>query len=324
MRSFEEILEITEETVKQIAIADQPQNLYDPIKYSLAVGGKRVRPMALLLAAGVYNDDLSGALPAAMAVELFHNFTLLHDDIMDNAPTRRGRPTVHTKWSQSCAILSGDAMMILAYRELSHCPVAMVPQLLRVFNEVAMGVCEGQQLDMDYESLEEVSVEQYIKMIELKTAVLLGGALKMGALCGGADSAQAQKLYEFGINIGIAFQLQDDLLDTYADPKEFGKKIGGDILCGKKTFLLTTALNNAKPEIKKRLKYLIADQTIDHEQKIAQVTEIYNLLDIKTETQKEINSYFDTALATIDKLSVDPKRLAPLKELASKLLNRKK
>ena len=245
MYSFNELQGIFEQELRSMKWPREPRLLYEPIAYSLEEGGKRIRPVALLMACSAFRGGIDAAKPAAMAIEVFHNFTLLHDDIMDRSDMRRGKPAVHTRWNDNVAILSGDAMMIWAYRLLSQCDEAVLPQLLAVFTDVAVGVCEGQQYDMDFESRDDVTVEEYLRMIELKTAVLLAGALKIGALCGGAEPVQAELLYRFGIDLGMAFQLQDDLLDTYGDPAVFGKPVGGDILVGKKTYLLTTALKAA-------------------------------------------------------------------------------
>lgn len=222
MYSFNELQGIFEQELRSMKWPREPRLLYEPIAYSLEEGGKRIRPVALLMACSAFRGGIDAAKPAAMAIEVFHNFTLLHDDIMDRSDMRRGKPAVHTRWNDNVAILSGDAMMIWAYRLLSQCDEAVLPQLLAVFTDVAVGVCEGQQYDMDFESRDDVTVEEYLRMIELKTAVLLAGALKIGALCGGAEPVQAELLYRFGIDLGMAFQLQDDLLDTYGDPAVFG------------------------------------------------------------------------------------------------------
>ena len=230
MYSFHELADIVQNEIKNLKYPQQPELLYAPIVYSLEEGGKRIRPVALLMACNLFRDEIDCAKPAALAVEVFHNFTLLHDDIMDRSDTRRGKPAVHTRWNDNVAILSGDAMMIYAYKLLCGCDRRVLPQLLETFNETAIGVCEGQQYDMDFESRDDVTVDRYLEMIRLKTGVLLAGALKLGAICAEAQPWQAELLYNFGINVGLAFQLQDDLFDTYGDAAVFGKPIGGDIL----------------------------------------------------------------------------------------------
>ena len=302
----------------------EPRLLYEPIAYSLEEGGKRMRPVALLMACSAFGGGIDAAKPAAMAIEVFHNFTLLHDDIMDRSDMRRGKPAVHTRWNDNVAILSGDAMMIWAYRLLSQCDEAVLPQLLAVFTDVAVGVCEGQQYDMDFESRDDVTVEEYLRMIELKTAVLLAGALKIGALCGGAEPVQAELLYRFGIDLGMAFQLQDDLLDTYGDPAVFGKPVGGDILVGKKTYLLTTALKAADAPTRARLLALLHDAGMAPDEKIAAVRAVYDSLAVRQTAERAVASYFDEARQVLRSLRLSEERLAPLRELSDMLLNRRK
>lgn len=302
----------------------EPRLLYEPIAYSLEEGGKRIRPVALLMACSAFRGGIDAAKPAAMAIEVFHNFTLLHDDIMDRSDMRRGKPAVHTRWNDNVAILSGDAMMIWAYRLLSQCDEAVLPQLLAVFTDVAVGVCEGQQYDMDFESRDDVTVEEYLRMIELKTAVLLAGALKIGALCGGSEPVQAELLYRFGIDLGMAFQLQDDLLDTYGDPAVFGKPVGGDILVGKKTYLLTSALKAADAPTRARLLALLHDAGMAPDEKIAAVRAVYDSLAVRQTTERVVASYFDEARQVLRSLRLSEERLAPLRELSDMLLNRRK
>ena len=248
---------------KEIAALDwskEPKGLYEPIAYALATGGKRLRPTLTLIAAetiingGLINGEaINQALPAALALEIFHNFTLLHDDVMDHAQVRRGRETVHVKWNDNTAILSGDQMLIEAYKQLSNVPADKLPQVLKWFNEMATGVCEGQQYDVDFEHMSQVSIDDYMQMIEKKTSVLLAYAMQIGGYIAGADETQLQALYQYGLHIGLAFQIQDDILDVYGDPKTFGKAIGGDICCNKKTILLLTALETADAESKAEL-----------------------------------------------------------------------
>ena len=324
MQTNEQMLSAIENYLAQTEFPAEPELLYAPIGYSLAGGGKRLRPMLLTLSCGIFSDDVKQALPAAAAVEVFHNFTLLHDDIMDNAAVRRGKPSVHAKWGQNVAILSGDAMMIYAYRLLSSVPANLLPQVLSTFNTMALEVCEGQQYDMDFEKRTDVSVAEYLRMIELKTAVLLAGALKLGAICGGGSDMATDLLYKYGISIGLAFQLQDDLLDTYADSDEFGKPVGGDILEGKKTFLLTNALARADEPARRSLLELLSDRTIVPAEKIARVRAIYDRLGIRELTEKAVAAYFADANLALDALEVAPDRLKPLRELTAELQGRRK
>lgn len=232
--------------IESLDWSKEPKGLYEPIGYALASGGKRIRPTFALIAADMFGGKEEEVLPAALALEVFHNFTLLHDDVMDRAQVRRGRPTVHVKWDDNTAILSGDQMLIEAYRLLSNVPADKLPQVLKWFNDMATGICEGQQYDVDFEQMSEVTIADYMKMIELKTSVLLAYALKIGAYIAGADADQQEALYQYGLHVGLAFQIQDDLLDVYGDPKTFGKAIGGDICCNKKTFLLLTAMESCR------------------------------------------------------------------------------
>lgn len=324
MQTNEQMLSAIENYLAQTEFPAEPELLYAPIGYSLAGGGKRLRPMLLTLSCGIFSDDVKQALPAAAAVEVFHNFTLLHDDIMDRSDMRRGKPSVHTKWNDNVAILSGDAMMILAYRLLCQSPAGALPRLLGVFNDVAVGVCEGQQYDMDFERTESVTEDQYLRMIELKTAVLLAGALKLGAICGGASDADSDGLYRFGIGVGLAFQLQDDLFDTYGDTVVFGKPIGGDILAGKKTYLLTLALREADAPTRRRLLGLLREQNMPCSEKIASVRAIYDSLGVREQTEQAVSDYFDRAERELSALDVPAVRLESLRELDRLLLKRKK
>ena len=323
MYSLEQLLEICEKKIQEFKFDREPRLLYEPIEYTLAAGGKRLRPVALLMAANMFTDDLEKAFPAAMAVEGFHNFTLLHDDIMDKADYRRSRPTVHVKWNENIAILSGDAMLICAYRLLNQSPEARLPQLLKTFNEFAIGVCEGQQYDINFENAENVSMQEYIRMITMKTSVLIAGALKMGALIGNASSEICESLYRFGIDLGIAFQIQDDLLDTYGDSKSFGKTIGGDIMVGKKTFLFISTLEKASKEDAERLKKLMSGN-LPIAKKLPEVCAIYDKYGIQEYTQQAINDYFDKAMSILDSLPLEKERKAPLHELSMMLLKRNK
>ena len=306
----------------------EPKGLYEPIAYTLEAGGKRLRPTLALIAAeciangGLLNGDaIEKALPAALALEVFHNFTLLHDDVMDKAPVRRGRPTVHVQWNENTAILSGDQMLIEAYKLLSDVPAEKLPQVLKWFNEMATGICEGQQLDVDFEHMSQVTIADYMKMIELKTSVLLANAMRIGGYIAGADEVQQKALYQFGLHIGLAFQIQDDLLDVYGDPKTFGKAIGGDICANKKTFLLLTAMETADAESKAELLQWMMASDRDTE-KIAAVTAIYTRLNVREAAESVMEEHTAIALEQLDKL---PQNAAceRLRELAEKLVTRK-
>ena len=323
MQTNEQLLASIENYLAQCEVPAEPERLYAPIRYSMAVGGKRLRPMLVLLACGLYTDNLRPALPAAAAVETFHNFTLLHDDIMDHALVRRGKPSVYAKWGENCAILSGDAMLISAYQLLAQSPEALLPQLLRVFNDMAIQVCEGQQYDMDFESKPKVSVVEYMHMIELKTSVLLGGAAMIGALLGGAPEEDCRKLHRFAIELGLAFQLQDDLLDSYGDER-LGKSIGGDILEGKKTYLMITAMSHADEADREVLRSTAQNPALTDAEKIAAVKAVYDRYDVPRLTEQQISIRFERALSVLDKLSVEPLRVQPLKEFARGLMGRKK
>ena len=324
MYSFHELADIVQNEIKNLKYPQQPELLYAPIVYSLEEGGKRIRPVALLMACNLFRDEIDCAKPAALAVEVFHNFTLLHDDIMDRSDTRRGKPAVHTRWNDNVAILSGDAMMIYAYKLLCGCDRRVLPQLLETFNETAIGVCEGQQYDMDFESRDDVTVDRYLEMIRLKTGVLLAGALKLGAICAEAQPWQAELLYNFGINVGLAFQLQAALFDTYGDAAVFGKPIGGDILAGKKTFLLTTALKTADAATRGELLARLHDGGMSAAEKIETVRGIYDRLGVRKITEKAIADYFRNADRILNSLEVGIERIVPLQELSETLLNRKK
>lgn len=305
-------------------LKNSPVELYQPIQYSLEMGGKRLRPVLVLLACNLFSDEVEQALPAAIALEVFHNFTLLHDDIMDKAAVRRNRPTVHMKFSENSAILSGDAMAFQSYKYLVECSSPNLVKVISLFTETAIEVCEGQQFDMDFESRPDVIADEYLEMIRLKTAVLLAASLKTGALLGNADDESSSLLYEFGIQLGLAFQLQDDLLDTFGNQEAFGKKIGGDILANKKTYLLIQALEKSNPEQKATLLDWIGKSEFNPDQKIAAVTEIYNAAGVKQLAEKKVDSYFAQAMQILKKIKVDDKRTTALGELAKKMLTRKK
>ncbi len=302
---------------------DSPGALYEPCDYILTLGGKRLRPALLLMGYELFRDDVERALPAAWAVELFHNFSLMHDDIMDAAPLRRGQPTVHTRWNTTTGILSGDVMLIYAYRFLASFddPVT-VPDLIHTFNRVATEVCEGQQLDVNFETLEHVSIPEYIRMIELKTAVLLGGALEMSALCARAPKADAGHLYHFGRLAGIAFQIQDDLLDTYGDPEKFGKQVGGDILQNKKTLLVLKALGAASEADRLELSRRMQTGVDNPGEKVAVVRAIFDRCGIPEMVTAEKQRFQDEAFAHLDAVNVPEERKAVLRKTVEELLER--
>ena len=307
----------------------EPKGLYEPIAYTLETGGKRIRPTLALTAAeaiingGLINGDaIDHVLPAALALEVFHNFTLLHDDVMDRAEVRRGRPTVHAKWNDNTAILSGDQMLIEAYKLLAQVPADKVAGTLKLFNEMATGVCEGQQYDMDFEHMSQVTIPDYMQMIEKKTSVLLAYAMRIGGYIAGANEAEQEALYQYGLHIGLAFQIQDDILDVYGDPKTFGKAIGGDICANKKTFLLLSALENADAESKAELYQwmLVTDR---NEEKIAAITNIYTRLGVREAGEAVMEEHTAQALAQLDKLPQND-ATERLRKLAEQLATRNK
>ncbi len=301
-----------------------PPKLYEPVGYSLIIGGKRLRPALMLHAASLFTESVEHVLPAAMAIEIFHNFTLLHDDIMDHADLRRGLPTVHKKYSENTAILSGDAMSIIAFKYLARGSHDRLPELLDLFSTTALQVCEGQQLDMDYETMENVSIENYIEMIRLKTAVLIGCSLKIGALLANANPTQANLLYEYGINVGLAFQLQDDWLDVYGNPDLFGKSKGGDICANKKTYLLLKAIDACDPATLLELNLWLARTDFDPIQKIAVVTAIYEKTGVSEQTQKLMNHYHSKALEALEQMTIPPASRETLKAFAGEAIVRNK
>lgn len=301
-----------------------PHSLYEPISYSLSAGGKRLRPMLTVLACNVFSDNALSALPAAAALEVFHTFTLLHDDVMDNAVVRRGKPSVYGKWGTNAALLSGDAMMIYSYKLLQQTPVEYLPAVLGCFNYTAMTVCEGQQVDMEFESREDVTMEEYMAMIDKKTAALLAGATMIGAIQGGADTLSRQHLFSFATSLGLAFQVQDDLLDAYGTEAQLGKPIGGDILEGKKSFLMLTAFDQADAPMRKRLQQLLADSQMAPQKKISEVIAIYDSLGVREIAEREINAQFSKAMESLASLEAPAERVDPLRELAQSLLGRNK
>lgn len=320
-----ELLTKLEEHIGSHSFGTSPVELYDPITYIMSLGGKRIRPLLSLLAYGMYGKNPTEILSQSTAIEVFHNFTLMHDDIMDQAPLRRGKPTVHEKWNANIAILSGDVMLVRAYDLLLPTPTALLPEVIRIFNKTAAEVCEGQQLDMNFEGYETVAEEDYIHMIRLKTAVLLGLALQLGALLAGASKEDVQRIYDFGVNIGVGFQLQDDLLDVYADQAKFGKQVGGDIISNKKTFLLIKALELAKGKEKEELQYWLGLSQFDKGEKVAAVKGIYEQLGIRSLTEKKMQSYFEKGFQQLDALQItDSVYYAALLGVTQELMHREK
>lgn len=324
MLTATEIQEKVNAYIASLPYERKPKSLYDPIEYVLAAGGKRIRPSFVLMAYNLFHDDVDRILPVATALETYHNYTLLHDDLMDKADMRRGRPTVHKKWDDNTAILSGDTMLVLAYEHLAKCDTKYLKSALDLFTETALEVSEGQQFDMEFETRNDVAEEEYIEMIRLKTSVLLACALKMGAVVAGASDADANALYAFGEKVGLAFQLQDDLLDVYGDPKVFGKAIGGDITSNKKTFMLINAFNRADAGTRVELERWTTATEFDPAEKIAAVTEIYNRLGIDKLAEQRIKEYFEQSRQHLDELSVSDDRKAVLREYTERMMNRKK
>ena len=324
MKTNEEILDLFENHLAHIQLPEEPSQLYAPIIYSMSGGGKRIRPTLLMLVCEAFGGSLEDALPAASAVEMFHNFTLLHDDIMDNAEVRRGKPSVYARWGENAAILSGDAMMISAYRLLSGSPADKLPRIMDIFTTMALQVCEGQQYDMDFEHLQKVSVVEYMNMIELKTSVLLAGSAMIGAVLGNASENDCRKIYRYALELGLAFQQQDDLLDSYGTIEELGKRIGGDILEGKKTCLMLNAMSRATEEDRDILRSTHLDATLSDDEKIARVKEVYDRYDIQRTIQQQITLRFERALSILDTLEIPAEQTEHLRIFAQNLMGRKK
>ena len=324
--SLQEAQIALENHINNLNTEGKPADLYAPIEYIMSLGGKRMRPLLVLLGYSLYDSEWKNAVAPAIVTEVFHNFTLLHDDIMDNAPIRRGQPTAHEKWNENTALLSGDLMLIKTYQWFQEAiPSDKLPTILEFFNKCAIGVCEGQQLDMEFEKRNDVEIEEYLEMIKLKTAVLLGFSLELGAILGGATPHQAQLLREVGILAGIGFQLHDDILDVYADPKTFGKRVGGDITENKKTYLMLTALELEKKAGDNDLQKWIEKTDFDETEKVKTVTEIYNKLDIRLLTEEKMNQYFETAYQKLENLSVrHQNQKAFLKEFLLQIQERQK
>lgn len=314
--------DLIQDRIESLNIETTPANLYDPIRYILALGGKRLRPLMALLSYNLFSDNTEKILDPALAIEVFHNFTLMHDDIMDQAPIRRGKPTVHTKWDSNMAILSGDVMLVKAYELIAEVDTVILKKVLRAFNKCAKGVCEGQQIDMDFEKLDYVDEAEYTEMIRLKTAVLLGFSMELGGLVGKATDPQVQAVKEFGEFLGMGFQVKDDILDVYGDHQKFGKQVGGDILANKKTFLWIDALDKAQREEKEKLLFWSKKNDFDPIEKVREVTSIYDSLHVREHSEKLMNSYFDKALNKITNLDVEESRKQILLSFAQSLIAR--
>ena len=322
MHSILEYQQLVSAHFNLIAVEKEPKNLYEPIQYILELGGKRMRPVLTLMAAEIFDCDYKKALKAATAVEVFHNFSLIHDDIMDDAPLRRGKITVHEKWNINTGILSGDAMLILAYQYFEEYEAVVFRDLAKLFSKTALEVCEGQQYDVDFETRDDVTISEYLKMIEYKTAVLVGAAMKMGAIVAETSKENADLIYDFGLNLGIAFQLQDDFLDAFGDPETFGKQIGGDIIENKKTFLYLKALEFGTNEDKEQLLHLFSVQPKENKDKIETIKSIFNESGASKATQEAIKEYTLKAFTTLEKMDISEKKKQILNVFGEKLMNR--
>jgi geranylgeranyl diphosphate synthase type II len=321
MLNFQEALTIVNKEIQAIEYPEAPSGLYAPISYILALKGKKIRPAITLLACNLYKDNIDEAINPALAWEIFHNFTLMHDDVMDKAELRRGQVTVHKKWNENTAILSGDVMLILAYQYMLKSAPAYRNPLLHLFSQTAAMICEGQQFDMEFENCQEISPEKYINMIRLKTAVMLGACLKTGGIIAGACENDLQNLYDFGINLGIAFQIKDDYLDVYGNPDVFGKTTGGDILCNKKTFLSVQALNSEEENVRKNMLLWMSNNDIS-EKKIEAVRNLYDSAAIGEKADRAINRYYEKAVSALQSVSVSEEKKSVLYDLAQNLMNR--
>ena len=322
MHSISEYQEVISNHFNSLIVSKEPKNLYEPIEYILSLGGKRMRPVLTLMAAEIFDCDYKKALQAATAVEVFHNFSLIHDDIMDDAPLRRGKVTVHEKWNINTGILSGDAMLILAYQYFEDYEPNIFRDLAKLFSKTALEVCEGQQYDVDFETRDDVTIPEYLKMIEYKTAVLVGAAMKMGAIVAEASKENADLIYDFGLNLGIAFQLQDDYLDAFGNPETFGKQIGGDIIENKKTYLYLKALEYGNKEDKDQLMHLFSIQPKDNTDKIETVKSIFNESGASKTTQEAIKEYTQKAFETLQKMEISEEKQQLLYAFGEKLMNR--
>ncbi len=324
MYSIAELTEKVTTALEQLPYDRQPQGLYAPIKYVLSLGGKRIRPVLMLMAYNMYREDVDRIMPVALGLEVYHNFTLLHDDLMDRADVRRGKPCVHKVWNDNTAILSGDNMLVMAYQMMSRCPSSALPSVISIFTETALQIDEGQQYDMEFEQRTDVTECEYLEMIRLKTSVLLACALQIGALLGGASEADAQALYAYGEKVGLAFQLQDDYLDVYGDFETFGKAIGGDILCNKKTFMLINALAHAPEYLRAELQGWLAATEYDPAEKIEAVRHIYTQVGVDQMAKEQISFYIAQAEDALHALPIAEERKEILRQWTEQLLGRKR
>ena len=323
MYSADEILNKVNLFISNLPYHRRPESLYEPIKYVLSMGGKRIRPTLMLLAYNMFRDDPERILMQAVALETYHNYTLLHDDLMDHADLRRGHETVHKRWNDNQAILSGDSMLVLAYERMAQCPADKLGEVLSLFTQTALEIGEGQQYDIDFETRNDVSEDEYIEMIRLKTSVLLACALKIGAVLAGASEADADNLYKFGEQIGLAFQLQDDYLDVYGDPKIFGKAIGGDIVSNKKTYMLINAFNRADSSQRAELQRLINTESFDRDKKVAAVTALYNEMSIDKMAKNKMDFFYEQSQRYLDRVSVQEECKCELRAYAERMMKRK-
>lgn len=320
MKELESYTRLIEDAIQQLPFDTEPSGLYDPLKYFMQLGGKRIRPVLTLMGAQLFGADVKDALPQAIAIETFHNFTLIHDDIMDDAPLRRSQPTVHEKWDVNTGILAGDVLLIKAYQSLGNIAPELLGDAFKLFNETAVEVCEGQQMDMDFEQRNDVSVAEYLEMIRLKTSVLLGCALEIGAIVARAPKEDRAYIYNFGQHIGVAFQIQDDILDLYADPDKFGKQVGGDVIANKKTILYLTALTQSTAEQREILKQL--ESSTDLELKVRRTKELFDHLSVRDLCEERMQEHYKLAMDSLDKVSTDNQVKEGLVQLANYLMNR--
>lgn len=322
MFTASELLDMVRAHIAELQFTRTPKGLYDPVTYVLSLGGKRIRPVLMLMAYNLFREDVKSILQPATGIEVYHNYTLLHDDLMDRADKRRGKPTVHKVWNDNVAILSGDAMLVLAYQFMAQCPSEKLKEVLDLFSLTALEICEGQQMDMEFEQRNDVSEAEYIEMIRLKTSVLLAASLKIGAVLGGASKGDADYLYDFGVNLGLAFQLKDDLLDVYGDSTRFGKNIGGDILCNKKTYLVIKAFEHADKEQASQLDDWFNRKTFDPQQKIEAVTRLYNQIGVRELCEAKIVEYSRRASESLRLLDVPAENKRELEKLMEELMYR--
>lgn len=322
MFTASELLDIVKGHIAGLQFTRTPKGLYDPVSYVLSLGGKRIRPVLMLMAYNLYREDVKSILQPATGIEVYHNYTLLHDDLMDRADMRRGKATVHKVWNDNVAILSGDAMLVLAYQFMAQCASEKLKDVMDLFSQTALEICEGQQLDMEFEQRKDVKEDEYIEMIRLKTSVLLAASLKIGAILGGASKEDADALYDFGVNLGLAFQLKDDLLDVYGDPLRFGKNIGGDILCNKKTYLVIKAFEHANTDQEALLSDWFTRETFDPQEKIAAVTRLYNEIGVKALCENRIVEYSKRASESLNRVNVPAENKQELETMMNELMHR--